>query len=128
MGFSEEPDLTLLFETSGYFYVHENCANWSFGTKKLPVKEEESKEKKLAELIQGVDKAVAASVTQKCAYCKHFGASVKCKASGKMYHFPCAAASGSFMHKPTMTLVGTESLDKVAKYGKFGLKGLKIGL
>ena len=57
-----------------------------------------------------------ASTNQRCAYCKHFGASVKCMASGKMYHFPCAAASGSFMHKPTMTLVGTESLSKVSTY------------
>ena len=63
-----------------------------------------------------VDKAVKASINQKCAYCNHFGASVKCKASGKMYHFPCAAASGSFMNKPTLTVVGTESLDKVGKY------------
>jgi hypothetical protein len=51
-------------------------------------------------------------------YCKHFGASVRCKASGKFYHFPCASASGSFMQKSTLTLVGTDSLDKVASHGK----------
>ena len=33
-----------------------------------------------------------------------------------MYHFPCAAASGSFMNKPSLTVVGTESLEKVGKH------------
>ena len=108
VGFTEEPDITLLFEVT-YFYVHENCAAWSEGViiKKSPKEEvvspeklanttpEKSKIKKNnADNMTGVDKAVKASINQKCAYCNHFGASVKCKASGKMYHFPCAAASG----------------------------------
>ena len=127
IGFAEEPDISLLFETSGYFYVHENCAVWSDGVTKKAVKSEDSSEatnnktpeknkKKDNSILIGVSKAVKASTNQRCAYCKHFGASVKCMASGKMYHFPCAAASGSFMHKPTMTLVGTESLSKVSTY------------
>ena len=125
VGFSEEPDLSLLFETNGYFYVHGNCALWSDGVKKPPNSKEDEKvdktpEKfKLTERLIGVDKAVRASASQKCTYCKHYGASVKCKASGRVYHFPCAAASGSFMHKPTSTLVGTDSLSKVAGFGKF---------
>ena len=114
----------MLFEVT-YFYVHENCATWSDGIKKPAVKEEAKesektpeKKDKLADTISGVDLAVRASVNQKCSYCKHFGASVKCKVSGRMYHFPCAVASGSFMHKPTMTLVGTDSLSKVSAFGK----------
>lgn len=125
VGFSDEPDLTLVFETSGHFYVHENCAIWSHGVSKNPVKEEANTEKtpekgskKWTESLQGIDKAVSAAINQKCMHCKHYGASVRCKASGKMYHFPCAAASGSFMHKPTLTLVGTDSLSKVSGYGK----------
>ena len=127
VGFTEEPDLTLLFETNGYFYVHENCAIWSDGVKRPPIKDESKpesmdktpeKKSKLAETITGVDLAVSKSVNQKCTYCKHFGASVKCKDSGKFYHFPCAAASGSFMYKGTTTLVGTDSLSKVANFGK----------
>ena len=124
VGFTEEPDITLLFEVT-YFYVHENCATWSDGIKKPAVKDETKdsektpeKKDKLADTITGVDLAVRASVNQKCSYCKHFGASVKCKESGRMYHFPCAAASGSFMHKPTMTLVGTDSLSKVSAFGE----------
>lgn len=136
VGFSEEPDLTLVFETSGHFYVHENCAIWSHGVTKNSVKEEASSSektpekgaanKKWAESLQGVDKAVSAAINQKCMHCKHFGASVRCKASGKMYHFPCAAASGSFMHKPTLTLVGTDSLSKVSGYGEWYLKILNL--
>jgi histone-lysine N-methyltransferase MLL3 len=125
VGFSEEPDIILLFETSGHFYVHENCATWSEGIKKPAVKDEkesadktpEKKSGKITEMT-GVDLAVKSSVNQKCAYCKHFGASVKCKESGRMYHFPCAAASGSFMYKPTMTLVGTDSLSKVSSFAE----------
>ena len=108
IGFTEEPDSSLLFETNGYFFVHENCAAWSDGVniKKGPKEEvmspdklanttpEKSKIKTNADNMTCVDKAVKASINQKCAYCNHFGASVKCKASGKMYHFPCAAASG----------------------------------
>ena len=46
VGFTEEPDITLLFETNGYFYVHENCAIWSDGvTAKKPVKDEKEKDK-----------------------------------------------------------------------------------
>ena len=101
--------------------MHENCARWSDGVILKGGSKEETPEKtpdknskkKTGELI-GVDKAVKASINQKCVHCKHFGASVKCRASGKFYHFPCAAASGSFLHKPTLTLVGTESLSKVS--------------
>ena len=62
--------------------------------------------------------AVVNGMVQKCVYCKHFGASVRCKASGRFYHFPCASASGSFLQKSTLTLIGMDSLDKVASLGK----------
>ena len=47
IGFTEEPDSSLLFETNGYFYVHENCAAWSEGViiKKSPKEEVVSPEK-----------------------------------------------------------------------------------
>ena len=72
-----------------------------------------------------VDQAVFNGITQKCVYCKHFGASVKCKASGKYYHWPCATASGSFMYKHKQDkqdiriLVGTDSLEKVSEFCKY---------
>ena len=74
-----------------------------------------------------VDQAVFNGITQKCVYCKHFGASVKCKASGKYYHWPCATASGSFMYKHKQDkqdiriLVGTDSLEKVSEFCKYSI-------
>lgn len=66
----------------------------------------------------GLEEAVVASLWQKCNYCKHFGASIRCRASGKFYHFPCGAASGSFMQKSTLSLIGMDSLTQVATLGK----------
>ena len=57
-------------------------------------------------------------MTRPCVLCGKYGASVKCSASGDFYHWPCATASGSFMHKSSQTLVGHNHLDQVPKYGK----------
>ena len=111
---------------SGHFYVHEKCALWSDGVlRKKRIKEDESEKKNEPEYRYiNVDQAVSNSITQKCVYCKHFGASVKCKASGKFYHWPCATASGSFMYKHKQDkqemriLVGTDSLEKVSEFCK----------
>jgi len=57
-------------------------------------------------------------MVQKCSYCKHFGASVSCKASDKFFHFPCASASGAFLSLSTLTMVSTEYLEHISRYGK----------
>lgn len=31
IGYTEEPDVTAIFESSGHFYVHRSCALWSNG-------------------------------------------------------------------------------------------------
>eukprot|EP00094_Tigriopus_californicus_P002578 TCALIF_02490-PA protein Name:"Similar to Kmt2c Histone-lysine N-methyltransferase 2C (Mus musculus)" AED:0.04 eAED:0.11 QI:0/0.63/0.25/1/0.81/0.66/12/0/2215 len=112
VGFTEEPEHALIFESSGHLFVHKQCALWSTDVTKR--KSEEGESENLEKVLIGVEKAVTAAMWQKCAHCKHFGASVKCKASGKFYHFPCGAASGSFMQKSTYLLVGAEYLTKVA--------------
>ena len=120
VGFSEEPEHSLVFESSGHFFAHYQCALWSFGVRikkddtASTSTESPSKEKTLI----GVEKAVINAMYQKCAHCKHFGASVKCKASGRYYHYPCGYASGSFMQKHTRLLIGTESLKRVADLGR----------
>jgi len=134
VGFTEEPDHNLLFETSGepslvidhirnldlfhlgHFYVHERCSYWSHGV--VTKKETSLEEAVHSRGLSGLEGAVIEAAWQRCAHCKHFGASVKCKASGLFYHFPCAAASGSFMHKASMSLVGSASLAKVASLGE----------
>lgn len=49
----------------------------------------------------------------RCSHCKHFGATVPCKASDRVYHWPCAVASGAFLEKSTLVMVSVESYDKV---------------
>lgn len=68
--------------------------------------------------ISGLEEVIVSALMQKCQYCKHFGASLKCKVSGKFYHFPCAAASGSFMQKSNYLVVGTDSISKISSLGE----------
>ena len=118
----------------GHFYVHEKCALWSEGViRKKRIREENSSSESPSKpegpdyRYINVDQAVFNGITQKCVYCKHFGASVKCKASGKYYHWPCATASGSFMYKHKQDkqdiriLVGTDSLEKVSEFCKYSI-------
>ena len=106
-----------LFE-DGYVYVHDKCALWSCSVSK---RKREKPEQKIheSERYIGLDVCVATSVTRPCVLCGKYGASVKCSASGDFYHWPCATASGSFMHKSSQTLVGHNHLDQVPKYGKY---------
>jgi hypothetical protein len=105
---------------AGHYYVHERCSLWSHG---VTTKKETSLEEAVhSRGLSGLEGAVISAAWQRCAHCKHFGASVKCKASGRYYHFPCGAASGSFMHKVTLSLIGSTSLSKVASLGKSSWK------
>ena len=52
----------------------------------------------------------------RCAHCKHYGATVACKASDRVYHWPCAVASGAFLEKSTLVMVSVESYDKVRAF------------
>ena len=118
------------YPRTGHFYVHEKCALWSEGVvRKKRITEEgtssdTSSRPKPEYRYTNVDQAVFDCMTQKCVYCKHFGASVRCKASGKHYHWPCATASGSFMYKhkqdkqDVRILVGTDNLEKVSEFCK----------
>lgn len=119
----------MFFFSPDSFYAHYNCALWSDNVihkTSSGDKESSSSSSSLADeaakTFQGVETAVVNAMFTKCAYCKHFGASVRCKgakeSSKTFYHFACGAASGSFMNKPTLLLVGTESLHKVASLGE----------
>ena len=96
--------------------MHERCSIWSHGVRQK--KETSLDEAMSSKGLSGLEDAVITSAWNRCAHCKHFGASIKCKASGKFYHFPCGAASGSFMHKATLTLIGSASLAKVGNLGE----------
>ncbi|XP_044258429.1 histone-lysine N-methyltransferase 2C-like isoform X2 [Tribolium madens] len=87
IGYTEEPHVSTLFDSSGYFYTHRSCALWSHGV----TKNENS-------ALENVGPAVLQSSSRKCSFCNHNGASILCKVEGctKVYHFPCATASGAF--------------------------------
>ena len=108
IGFQDEVDVNLVFETGGVFYAHFNCSLWSSGVSK-------DKESSSSPILSHVSEAVLRGLTTRCGYCKHYGASVPCKASDKFYHWPCAVASGCFMEKASLSMVSTERYDKVAE-------------
>ncbi|GFR72479.1 histone-lysine N-methyltransferase, partial [Elysia marginata] len=87
VGFPDDTELSQIFEPTGHFWVHKNCALWSTG---VTVGETHQ--------LEGVDKAVYEALSHRCAYCRRFGATVVCciPECGKRFHFPCAAASGCF--------------------------------
>lgn len=103
IGHQDPVDLNTLVE-SGYFYVHRSCALWSFGVIRDPVKE----------TLSGVSSVLHQSLSRKCSYCNHYGASATCKMSClKTFHFPCIAASGSFQVFQSCTSFCNEHLNQV---------------
>ena len=66
-------------------------------------------------ILKHVFEAVLRGLTTRYGYCKHYRASVPCKASDKFYHWPWAVASGCFMQKASLSMVNTERYDKVTE-------------
>lgn len=56
------------------------------------------------------------SISKKCSHCNHFGASLTCKADGcnRMFHYPCATASGAFQELQSLTVYCSQHLNFVA--------------
>lgn len=103
IGHQEPSDINSLVE-SGCFYVHRMCALWSLGVFRDPVEN----------TLSGVFLALQQSLTRKCSFCNHFGASSSCKMTcQKAYHFPCIAASGSFQDFHNSTVFCKDHLGQV---------------
>ncbi|KAM9319960.1 histone-lysine N-methyltransferase 2D [Gastrophryne carolinensis] len=88
-----------LFEPSGRCWAHQWCALWSHGVQQME-----------GTGLINVDKAVFSGISQKCEYCNRMGATIQCHSTGclRRFHFPCAAASGSFQSMKTLKLLCTE--------------------
>lgn len=86
-----------VYEKTGHTWVHQNCATWSEG-----VVQTESY------TLLYVDKAVFSSLSEKCALCKRYGASIPCQECLKKYHFPCAAAATCFQDMKTYNMLCPE--------------------
>ncbi|NWX50811.1 KMT2D methyltransferase, partial [Steatornis caripensis] len=130
IGFSEHMTPAQLFEPTGHCWVHRWCAAWSAG-----VGQE-------AAGLTGVDRAVFSGISQvsvsrglglvrqgsvsdpagllrfqKCERCRRMGATIPCRAPGcpRLYHLPCAAASGCFQSMRTLRLLCPEHLAEAAQ-------------
>lgn len=60
------------------------------------------------------------STPQRCSHCTRFGASVPCRSPGcpRLYHFPCATASGSFLSMTTLQLLCPDHRERAAHLGE----------
>ncbi|XP_061299009.1 histone-lysine N-methyltransferase 2D [Pezoporus flaviventris] len=95
VGFSEGVTLAQLFEPTGHCWVHRCCAAWACGVDQEP---------------GAVNRAVFSGISQQCEHCRRRGATIPCRASAcrRLYHFPCAAASGCFQSLETLRLLCPE--------------------
>lgn len=80
VGLPDAIDVQALFDSTGTCWAHHRCVEWSLGICQM----EEP-------LLVNVDKAVVSGSTERCAFCKHLGATIKCceEKCTQMYHYPC---------------------------------------
>ncbi|XP_064093948.1 uncharacterized protein LOC135206522 [Macrobrachium nipponense] len=103
VGHQEQPSVGYLFESGGHCLVHYMCALWSANV-----------ELTSDDIINKVDVAVVTGASQRCAYCKKFGATIPCKVPGcpKFYHFPCAMYDGAPMDLKSVAMVCPSHADR----------------
>lgn len=70
------------------------------------------------ERVAGTD--TLSAPRQRCSHCTRLGASIPCRSPGcaRLYHFPCATASGSFLSMKTLQLLCPEHSEGAAHLGK----------
>ncbi|XP_060078098.1 histone-lysine N-methyltransferase 2C-like, partial [Ylistrum balloti] len=103
VGHPEDIDLTQVFEPSGHTLAHHCCAAWSEGV----VQTHDL-------LLKYVDRAVYTGLSQKCSYCRNYGATINCRVTkcNKKYHYPCASARGCFQDIKTLSLLCPDHTDQ----------------
>lgn len=101
VGYSEEPEVAILFETTGHYYIHQYCAIWSSCNQSL--------------ITESISRAVVQASSRRCAYCSHYGAGIPCKVGScnRYFHLPCAAASSCFQDVKTLSLFCSQHLGQV---------------
>ncbi|XP_075602786.1 histone-lysine N-methyltransferase 2C isoform X10 [Balearica regulorum gibbericeps] len=109
VGLPDDIDVQALFEPTGHCWAHHRCAEWSLGV----CQTEE-------QLSVNVDKAVVSGSTERCAYCKHLGATIKCceEKCTQMYHYPCAAGAGTFQDFSNLSLLCPDHIDQAPERSK----------
>ncbi|CAM9277181.1 unnamed protein product [Lampetra fluviatilis] len=106
VGLPDDVDTQILFNTTGHCWAHHCCAAWSEG---VCMAEDEA--------LLNVDKAVLVGLTQRCAYCRRLGATIKCweEKCRQFYHYPCAAGAGTFQDIQSLTLLCPDHLEQAVE-------------
>ncbi|XP_068091998.1 histone-lysine N-methyltransferase 2C isoform X4 [Hyperolius riggenbachi] len=106
VGLPDDVHVQSLFEPSGHCWAHHRCAEWAPGVHQSADRE-----------LLNVDKAVVSGSTERCAYCKHLGATIKCceETCSQTYHYPCAAGSGAFQDLACFSLLCPEHIDQAVE-------------
>ncbi|KAK6183545.1 hypothetical protein SNE40_011007 [Patella caerulea] len=109
VGFTEDVELGHVFEPTGHVWAHQCCARWSLGVRRnedagslsLGVRRGDD-----GTSLLFIDKAVFDGLTRKCNYCNRYGASLLCRDDecSLFYHYPCAAAGGSYQDYSSLSL------------------------
>ncbi|XP_045077482.1 histone-lysine N-methyltransferase 2C [Coregonus clupeaformis] len=116
IGLPDEINVQSLFDPTGQCCAHLHCAAWSEGVCRGEAQDS----------LLYVDKAIDSGSTECCAYCKRLGASIKCCEEGccRSYHFPCAAAAGTFQDLRRHTLLCPDHLQLASQRSKEEVKCL----
>ncbi|XP_026321911.1 uncharacterized protein LOC113231673 isoform X2 [Hyposmocoma kahamanoa] len=97
--------------TSGAFYTHRCCIEFSPPFQDQTMGPEEDKDHIEEARIRGI---VTNALTRKCAFCNKHGASIPCKMScSKFFHLPCVLASGGFLDFQTRSAFCKDHLHQV---------------
>ncbi|XP_076146903.1 histone-lysine N-methyltransferase 2C [Alosa pseudoharengus] len=109
IGLPDDINVQSLFDPTGQCCAHLRCAAWSDGVCRTE-----------GQVLLYVDKAIDSGSTEFCAYCKRLGASIKCCEGGccRSYHFPCAAAAGTFQDCKRYTLLCPDHLEQALHRSK----------
>ncbi|XP_055997566.1 histone-lysine N-methyltransferase 2C-like isoform X11 [Ostrea edulis] len=103
LGFPEEIEAMHVFESTGHVWAHQRCAAWSEGVSAT-----------VDGSLKFVDKAVFNGLSQKCSYCRRYGATINCvyPQCTKKYHYPCAAAGSCFQDKKKLAILCPDHSDQ----------------
>ncbi|XP_057589867.1 histone-lysine N-methyltransferase 2C isoform X5 [Hippopotamus amphibius kiboko] len=109
VGLPDAIDVQALFDPTGTCWAHHRCVEWSLGVCQM----EEP-------LLVNVDRAVVSGSTERCAFCKHLGATIKCceEKCTQVYHYPCAAGAGTFQDFSHFFLLCPEHIDQAPERSK----------
>uniref|UniRef100_A0A8C9T658 Histone-lysine N-methyltransferase 2C n=1 Tax=Scleropages formosus TaxID=113540 RepID=A0A8C9T658_SCLFO len=109
IGLPDGTDVQSLFDPTGQCCAHQRCAVWSRGVCRGE-----------GTSLLNVDKAIDSGSTESCAYCKRLGASIKCcqEECSRSYHYPCAAAAGTFQDFRKLTLLCPKHIELAIERSK----------